>query len=121
MSDIIVDALARLDSRRRLFPSGARCRCGETNPLALVRAERPIVCLECDAIRRGVSPWQDHHVSGRPSRLRILLPCNLHAAATFAQDVLWRGRTAPGSIVAIGVDLAVLKALLILVMEGDMS
>jgi hypothetical protein len=118
MSDTILEALARLDSRRRLFPSGARCRCGEANPVAFVRARRPVVCLECDAIRRGISPWQEHHVGGRPSRLRILLPCNLHATATFAQEVLWRGRAAPGSIAATRIDLAVLEALFMLPIEG---
>jgi hypothetical protein len=117
----ILEGLARIDRRRRLFPPGARCRCGEVNPLAFVRARRPIVCLECDATRRNVSPLQEHHVGGRPSPLRILLPCNLHATATFAQDVLWRGRTAPGSILAIRIDLAVLETLLTLVIEGEPS
>jgi hypothetical protein len=118
MNDTIMDGLARIDRRRRLFPEGAHCRCGEANPLALLTARRPVVCLECDATRRGVSAWQEHHVGGRPSRLRILMPCNLHATATFAQDVLWRGRAAPGSIVATRIDLAVLETLLTLADDG---
>ena len=119
INETIMEGLARIDSRRRLLPPGARCGCGEANPLALLKLRRPVVCLECDATTRGVSRWQEHHVGGRPSRLRILLPCNLHATATFAQDVLWRGRAAPGSFVAIRIDLAVLELLFTITLADD--
>jgi hypothetical protein len=96
---------SRLDARRRLFPPGAACSCGVSNPLVLVLGRRPVVCMECEARGRGLSGLEEHHLGGRPSGASVWIGANLHELLSVLQDVTWRGRFAPGSLEADLIDL----------------
>ena len=84
-----VDALVRFDRRRRLFPPGAACSCGVSNPLCLVLGSSPLACRKCDARGRGVFSVQLHHLGGRPSRYIVPVPANVHAVLSFLQDIIF--------------------------------
>jgi hypothetical protein len=92
----LTDLLCGLDRRRRQFSVGAACRCGEWNPLLLVYGSKPVRCRTCDLLRRGLDPFEEHHLGGRPSENTILIPANPHALLTFAQRI-WRDHWQPGS------------------------
>lgn len=98
--------LTRSRAAHELGPN-AKCEaCGETEPLMLDR-ERKRVCYECEAVRRGTSPYQAHHLGGRaPNTKTVLVGANIHAVLSLLQDCYWRGRHKPGSPYAIAFDLA---------------
>ena len=87
--------------------SNAGCEvCGEGEPLMLGRLNDRIVCHECDASRRGVSPFQAHHIGGRaPNTTTVVVGANIHAILTLLQECFWKGRHTPGSPYAVGFDL----------------
>ena len=85
--------------------------CGYSEPLALTEKKGSIVCLECEAVRRGASPYQAHHLGGRaPGTKTVLIGVNLHAVLTLLQECFWRGKHEPGSSYAVAFDLAVYLA-----------
>jgi hypothetical protein len=87
----LIEAAAAHDLRARLFPPGAGCACGVTNPLLLILGRRPAVCYECDLRRRGRAPFERHHVGGSDSWLVLRLRANRHRLHDAAyQDVLER-------------------------------
>ena len=100
-------ALTRNRAIHELGPNAGCEACGEAEPLMLGRFKDRIVCHECDAVRRGVSPFQAHHLGGRaPNTTTVVVGANLHAVLTLLQECFWKGRHAPGSAYAIGFDLA---------------
>jgi hypothetical protein len=87
----LAEAAARRDLRARLFPAGAACSCGVTNPLLLVLRRQPPVCYECDLRDRGRSPFERHHIGGADSWLIVRLRANRHRLHDAAyQDVIER-------------------------------
>jgi hypothetical protein len=104
------EARFALTRNRAIFElgAGAECEgCGETEPLVLTRVKSRVVCRECHWVRRGLSPFQAHHIGGRaPNTKTVLIGANLHAVLTLLQDCFWRGHHAQGSAYAIGFDLA---------------
>ena len=87
----LLEAAARRDFRARMFPPGAACSCGVTNPLLLVAGRRPAICYECTLLTRGRSRYELHHVGGADSWLVVRLPANRHRLHDAAyQDVLER-------------------------------
>ncbi len=103
--------LTRSRAAYELGPGAACEACGITEPLVLARLNESIVCRECEAVRRGASPFQAHHIGGRgPGTKTVLIGANLHAVLSLLQDCFWRGRHEPGSAYAVGFDLAVYLA-----------
>jgi len=89
------------DERARcaaMLPEGAACEaCGEDDPLALNTDDRMILCAECDAIRRGKRPIEEHHVAGRrSSSVAFWVPANLHRRLTAMQRVRAHNRRRQG-------------------------
>jgi hypothetical protein len=73
----------------------------------LGRFNKRIVCHECEAVRRGASPYQAHHIGGRaPDTRTVLVGANVHAVLTLLQTCFWKGRYEPGSPYAVAFDLA---------------
>jgi len=107
---ILTDLLFSLDRRKRQFPAGTACPCGEWNPLLLVSGSKPLRCRTCDLLRRGLDPFEEHHEGGRPSEHTILIPANPHALLTFLQGV-WRRHWEAGSTEAQLFDLLLRRAL----------
>lgn len=71
--------------RAALFPANARCeRCGEPDPLVLVASDvRLILCADCDAIARGLPPFERHHIAGKAYGPDIVtVRCNMHRRLT---------------------------------------
>jgi len=99
-------ALTRNRAIHELKPNACCEACGETEPLMLGRLKDRIVCHECDAVRRGVSPFQAHHIGGRaPNTTTVVVGANMHAVLTLLQECFWKGRHTPGSSYAVGFDL----------------
>ena len=85
--------------------------CGHAEPLALTEKGESIVCLECEAGRRGASRYQAHHLGGRaPDTKTVVIGANLHAVLTLLQECFWRDKHEPGSSYAVAFDLAVYLA-----------
>lgn len=73
----------------------------------LTRQGDSVVCHECEAVRRGASPFQSHHLGGRaPDTKTVLVGANLHAVLTLLQECFWRSKHEPGSAYAVAFDLA---------------
>ena len=106
----LADLLCSLDRRQRRFPTGASCRCGERNLLALVSGRRSPICRKCALHRRHLLPCEEHHLGGRPSPDTIVVPINAHAVLSSLQW-LWRGRSEPGSSEAYLFDLYLARTL----------
>jgi len=99
----------RLDARRRLFPVGAVCACGEWRSVAFVEGSRPLRCYECDRVRRGLPCWELHHVGGQGTPLPLIrVAANMHRVLSDMQDAQWRDRAAPGSSEAVQFDFVAL-------------
>ena len=99
-------ALTRNRAIHELGPNAGCEACGEAEPLMLGRPNDRIVCHECDAVRRGVSPFQAHHIGGRaPNTTTVVVGANTHAVLTLLQECFWKGRHTPGSPYAVGFDL----------------
>jgi hypothetical protein len=99
--------LVRSRLSHELGPDAACAACGIAEPLVLARVNDSIVCRECEAVRRGASPFQAHHLGGRAPRTKtVLTGANLHAILTQLQECFWRGRHEPGSAYAFAFDLA---------------
>lgn len=98
-------AVSRLEEE---LGADAACEdCGHDNLIALSDEKGPIVCRECEAARRGVSPLQAHHLGGRASGTRtVLVAANTHAVLSLLQECFWKGVHDPGSAYAVGFDLA---------------
>jgi len=99
--------LTRSRTAHELGPDAGCEACGDAEPLMLGRFSDRIVCHECEAVRRGVSPFQAHHIGGRaPNTTTVMVGANIHAVLTLLQGCFWGGRHPPGSPYAIGFDLA---------------
>lgn len=87
----LIEVAAKRDLRRRLFQTGAVCRCGVTNPWLLVLGSQPVRCYECQLRSRGRPPFERHHIGGRTSDVVVVLGANRHRLHDAAyQDVLER-------------------------------
>ena len=103
--------LTRSRAQEELGADATCGACGITEPLALIEKDDSVVCLECEAVHRGASPLQSHHLGGRaPGTKTVLVGANLHALLTLLQDCFWRGKHKPGSDYAVAFDLAVYLA-----------
>ncbi len=47
--------------------------CGIAEPLVLTQPGDSVVCHECEAVRRGASPFQSHHLGGRAPDTKTVL------------------------------------------------
>ena len=99
----------RLDERRRQFPEGTVCACGEDRAIVFITGTKPTCCYECDRERRGLSRCEEHHLGGRPSPVPpVWIPGNLHRVLSDLQEVFWRDGMVPGSPEAVWFDLVAL-------------
>ena len=114
VSELSAEARFLLTRSRRKEELGAEAvcvGCGTSEPLVLTDNGATVVCLECEAVRRGTSPFQAHHLGGRaPGTRTVLVGANLHRLLTLLQDCFWRGKHEPGSSYAVAFDLAVYLA-----------
>jgi hypothetical protein len=64
--------------------------CKQSDPLVLVPDDRCILCAECDAIQRGRSPMEKHHLAGRHNGPWCMyVPANVHRRLTAMQRFRW--------------------------------
>jgi len=109
--DAFLTLALRFDQRRRLFPEGTVCACGEDRAVVFVEETSPVCCYECDREHRGLPRWEEHHLGGQPSPLpAVLILANLHRVLSDLQDVFWRKSFAPGLAEAVWFDLEALLA-----------
>jgi hypothetical protein len=102
----LVEAAAHRDFRARLFPAGAACGCGVTSPLLLVLGRFPVICYECNLLRFGRPPFEDHHIGGSESWLIVMLRGNRHRLHDAAyQDVLERLPLSPAERIWVELQL----------------
>jgi hypothetical protein len=110
VADLTPQARFALVRNRAVYELGksAKCEaCGETEPLVLSHVGKRVVCRECDLARRGLSPFQAHHIGGRaPNTTTVIVGANAHAVLTLLQDAFWRKDHDPGSTYAIAFDLS---------------
>jgi hypothetical protein len=95
----------RLDSKRRSLPARVCASCGIGLVLVLIVRYGMVLCYGCDALTRGRSGREDHHLGGRPSAFRFRVPANLHRLLSLWQEWTWRGVHSAGSLQAAYLDL----------------
>ena len=92
------------------LPGRSRCAdCGIGHPLLLTKAGREVLCHDCRLRRRGLRPFESHHIGGEGGP-PVEVPANLHVLLTVLQG-LWRGHLKPGSAEAQLFDLLMLRTL----------
>ena len=72
----LIEQEARLDFRSRLFPPGATCACGISDPCLLILRRMPAICYECNLLRRTHSRYELHHIGGHEARIAVLIRGN---------------------------------------------
>ena len=111
VSDLSPEARFLLNRSRVAHELGrdAACEvCQVDEPLVLAKVNGTVICRECEAVHRGASPFQAHHIGGRaPGTRTVLVGANLHAILSLLQECYWRGRHEPGSAYAVAFDLGV--------------
>jgi hypothetical protein len=88
-------AAKRASIAQRRVGEGARCACGETRPLALIRGSNPMICAQCQRQKKGHSVMDDHHpfaVSNDP-KTTVPIPVNDHRADLNEKQYDWPQRT----------------------------
>src|SRR5216683_4319259 len=56
---------------------GAKCKCGESRPLALIPGSVPTICASCDRRKHGRRKSDDHHIVGEANGpLTMRVPVN---------------------------------------------
>jgi hypothetical protein len=104
------ELVARLDRRLRRFPVGSRCaECTIGHPLLLTKVGRKVLCHDCRLKRRGLRPFELHHLGGDGGPT-VEVPANLHVLLTVLQG-LWCGHLKPGSAEAQLFDLLMLRTI----------
>jgi hypothetical protein len=88
----------RRDQRRRALghmnPQCSEPGCTETDPLALAGAHPEILCYEHDALRKGRSWLEGHHLAGQANDpITAEMPGNDHRAISERQNELWSRET----------------------------
>jgi len=87
-------AYQRKAAAARRLPVGSRCECGETRPEALIPGTNPLICAECDRIKREKSISDNHHVAGRAnSPVTIPVLANDHRAELSTSQYDWPKKT----------------------------
>jgi len=106
-------AIVAAERRSSRHPPGAACAdCKTILSLWLVEGSDPVLCTECLARRGGRPTTEEHALGGRPSPVVVMIGLNLHRLLSLVQDVTWRALgVAPGSPIAIVIDLIALLAL----------
>lgn len=83
-------AAARKAVAQRRIGRGARCRCGESRPEALIRGTRPIRCAACQRRAEGQSTIDEHHIAGRNnSPITVPVSVNDHRAELSVMQMDW--------------------------------
>jgi hypothetical protein len=89
-----IKAAARRERAQRRIGKDAACPCGEKRAAALIGAQKPAICYECDAKRRGKSTFEAHHVAGRANDpTTVVVPINDHRADLSFDQYEWPHRT----------------------------
>jgi hypothetical protein len=109
--------LRRLD--RRVLPANACCAdCEFSVRLCLFTTQSVVLCAACELRRRGLAPFEEHHIGGGASPLTLHVDANLHRVLTVLQDI-WRGTYEPGSTCAVLLDMVFLRVLEPFFLGGD--
>ena len=78
----------------RRFSPGAKCKCGESRPEALIPGSVPVICAACDRRKHGRRKTDDHHIIGEangPMTLRV--PVNDHRGCLSEAQSQWPQKT----------------------------
>ena len=85
-----IKAAARQARAQRRVGEGAICACGEARPEALITGRKKTICFTCDALQRGKSLLEAHHVAGRAnSPVTFEVPINDHRADLSVAQYDW--------------------------------
>jgi hypothetical protein len=89
-----IKAHQRKSAAARRVGVGARCKCGEDRPEALITGSRPMTCAACKRTANGKSTLDRHHVAGKANHsLTIPIPVNDHRAILTADQYDWPKKT----------------------------
>jgi hypothetical protein len=73
---------------------GAKCKCGEARPEALIRKNGSIICIACFRKQQGKSTEDGHHFAMKAnSEVTVSLPVNDHVADLNTAQQDWPKRT----------------------------
>jgi len=73
---------------------GAKCKCGESRPLALIPGSVPTICAGCDRRKRGRRKSDDHHIVGKANGpLTMRMPVNDHRGFLSREQSEWPRKT----------------------------
>lgn len=94
-----IAAAKRQSVARRRIALGARCVfCGEDRAAALVAGSNPTICKQCQRLKDGKSPCDNHHVAGKANhQLTIPVPVNDHVAILSEDQYDWPKATLENS------------------------
>src|SRR5271169_4105615 len=78
----------------RRFGPGAKCKCGESRPEALIPGSKPVICAACDRRKRGRRKTDDHHMVGEANGpLTMRVPVNDHRGFLSPLQSEWPRKT----------------------------
>ena len=74
--------------------AGKKCACGESRPEALIPDSSPTICAECDRVKKGQIPMDEHHVPGQANGPETIpTPTNDHRARLSVDQYDWPKNT----------------------------
>ena len=74
--------------------AGRQCACGESRPEALNADSNPTICAECDRMKKGQTPMDDHHVAGQANAPETIpTSTNDHRARLNVDQYDWPKKT----------------------------
>lgn len=89
-----IKAAARKSRAARRVGNGAKCRCGEDRPQALIPGTAPMICAECKRRMQGRAIYDRHHVAGKRNHdVTISVPANDHRAVLSEAQQDWPKET----------------------------
>ncbi len=89
-----IRAYQREQTAARRVGEGARCKCGENRPNALVPGSNPMICAECQREQLGQSTQDQHHPAGEANDPTTAgIPANDHRALLSVAQYDWTKNT----------------------------
>jgi hypothetical protein len=72
----------------------SKCKCGEGRPLALIPGSNPPICIACQRIKEGKSPFDNHHPAGQANNhFTVSINSGDHRAVLSPKQYEWPKET----------------------------